>query len=111
RAGGTDLSQLRGLGHRMPWSMGAIVVGGLSLVGVPLTVGFISKWYLVLATFEAGLWPLGMLVLLGSLLTLIYVWRIVEVAYFSPAPDGQVNNSKEAPLSILIPAWILVFAN
>ncbi len=110
RIGGMQLSQFNGLGKQMPLTMAAIVVGGLSLVGVPLTVGFISKWYLVLAVIENGWWHVALLILLGSLLAIVYLWKIVEVAYFrSPAHNSE--PVKEAPLSILIPVWVLVFAN
>jgi len=110
RIGTTQLSHFQGLGRQMPLTMAAIVIGGLSLIGVPLTVGFISKWYLVLAVIENGWWPLAVLILLGSLLAVIYVWRIVEVAYFKPALAGN-ETIKEAPMSFLIPIWTLVFAN
>ncbi len=110
RIGSVQLSQFNGLGRRMPLTMAAIVVGGLSLIGVPLTVGFISKWYLVLAVLENGWWPVAVLILLGSLLAIVYIWRIIEAAYFKPPLEGS-ENVKEAPLSILIPVWILVFAN
>ncbi len=108
--GRADMDSIKGLGKSMPWTMAAIVIGGLSLVGVPLTVGFISKWYLVLAAFEGGLWWLAILIVLGSLLTLTYVWRIIEAAYFSPSDDNNAQV-REAPLSILIPCWFLVIAN
>ncbi|MFT5082687.1 MAG: multicomponent Na+:H+ antiporter subunit D [Lentisphaeria bacterium] len=114
RVGSVQLSHFRGLGREMPLTMGAIVVGGLSLIGVPLTVGFVSKWYLVTALIEKGWWPIAVLVLLGSLLAIVYVWRIVEEAYFKPRTvSGEQNGEpiKEAPLSFLIPIWILVMAN
>jgi len=110
RVGGTQLSLFHGLGRQMPLTMVAIVIGGLSLIGVPLTVGFVSKWYLVLAAIENGWWPVAVLILLGSLLAIVYVWRIVEAAYFKPAPAGT-EAIKEAPLSFLIPIWTLVLAN
>ncbi len=110
RIGGVELRDLAGLGKRMPWTMAAIVGGGLSLIGVPLTVGFISKWYLVLGAIEAGMWPLAVLLVAGSLLAVIYVWRIVETAYFQPAADGSSARS-EAPLSFLLPLWLLLLAN
>jgi multicomponent Na+:H+ antiporter subunit D len=88
--------------------MAIIVIGGLSLIGVPGTVGFISKWYLVLAAFERDWWPLIIAVLLGSLLAVIYIWRLVEVAYFREG-EGEVRG--EAPLSLLIPTAILALAN
>jgi multicomponent Na+:H+ antiporter subunit D len=105
----TSLQDLTGLGRRMPWTMFAIVIGGLSLIGVPATVGFVSKWYLVLAALEQGLWPVALLILLGSLLAVVYVWKLVEAAYLTePRDDVAVQ---EAPLSMLIPLWVLVIAN
>ena len=110
RIGGVQLRQLQGLGKQMPLTMASIVVGGLSLIGVPLTVGFVSKWYLVLALIESNLWPIAMILLLGSLMALVYVWRIIEVAYFRPvSPDNK--SVKEAPVSFLVSIGILVFAN
>ncbi len=110
RMGRVGLRDFAGLGRNMPWTMAALVVGGLSLVGVPATAGFVSKWYLVLATLEQGLWPLAVLVLAGSILALLYVWRLVESAYFQhPAPDAVMP--REAPLSLLLPMWALAGAN
>ena len=108
RIGSVSLDDLSGLGRRMPLTMAAFVVGGLSLIGVPLTVGFVSKWYLVRASLEAGWWPLAVLIVLSSLLAVIYVWRVVEVAYFRPGPDGAVRD--EAPASMLVPLWLLTGA-
>ena len=110
RLGSATLDDIAGLGRRMPWTAAAIVVGGLSLIGVPPTAGFISKWYLVLATLEQGYWPLAVLILLASLLALIYVWRVVEKAYFADAGEAA-DEVCEAPLSMLLPVWVLVIAN
>jgi multicomponent Na+:H+ antiporter subunit D len=115
RIGSTDRSCFNGLAKHMPWTMAAIVIAGLSLIGVPLTVGFISKWYLVLASLQSGLWPVALLIVLGSLLAVYYVWTLVESAYFGKA-DSSLNSAslppiKEAPLGLLIPLWILVVAN
>ena len=93
----------------MPWTMGAFVAGGLSIIGVPLTVGFISKWYLILAALERDWWWLAALVLLSSLLAIIYIWRVVEAAYLQEAPEGAPAG--EAPLAMLVPTWALVVAN
>ena len=105
-----QLGDLNGIGRRMPLTMGAFVIGGLSLVGVPLTVGFISKWYLVVAALEQQWWWLVVILIAGSLLALIYIWRVVEVAYLKPAPAGCATRN-EAPLSLLIPTWILIAGN
>ena len=109
RVGSVRLERMNGLGRAMPWTMAAFVVGGLSLIGVPFTVGFISSWYLVHAALEHGLWPVAGVVLIGSLLALMYVWKVVEVAYFREA-DPELGIS-EAPLSLLVPTWVLVLGN
>ncbi len=109
RVGSTRLEAFAGLGRRMPLTMAAFVVGGLSLIGVPLTVGFVSKWYLVMGALEAGLWPVAVLILLSSLLALIYIWRVVEVAYFRPRPDDAPEVC-DAPPSLLVPIWVLAAA-
>lgn len=110
RIGSAQLNHYAGLGRKMPLTMAAIVVGGLSLIGVPLTVGFVSKWYLVVALLDKGWWPVSVLVLLSSLIAVIYVWRVVEWIYFTP-PRIITEEIKEAPISQLIPIWLLVLAN
>lgn len=107
--GAVTLKDLEGIGKRMPLTMGAFVVAGLSLIGIPLTVGFVSKWQLVSAALEAEMWPLAALILLSSLLAIIYVWRIFEVAYLRQPPVTE-HGPKEVPLSMLIPTWILALA-
>lgn len=109
RAGGTCLAQAQGLGQRMPWTSFGIVICGLSLIGVPGTAGFVSKWYLLLAALETGQWWLVFLIVGSSLLAIAYVWRFVEAAYFrAPAPDAAAV--REAPLSMIGPSAILVAA-
>ena len=101
-----NIDDLAGLGRRMPLTMGAMVVGCLSLIGVPLTVGFVSKWYLIQSAFESGAWPVAFVIGLSGLLAVIYSWRLIEAAYFTEEPPGR-EDIKEAPLSMLIPLWIL----
>ena len=79
RTGSAELSAMRGLAKRMPLTYLGFVIGGLGLIGVPLTAGFVSKWYLVLGAIENGMWVIVALILLGSLLAVIYIWRVVEV--------------------------------
>ena len=92
----------------MPLTTTAFVLGGLNLIGVPLTAGFISKWYLVLAAVQDQLWIVVVLILVGSLLSVVYIWRVVEVAYFSDPPED--SPKKEAPAWLLVPTWIMLGA-
>jgi multicomponent Na+:H+ antiporter subunit D len=110
RIGSSHITQIRGLGRQMPWTFGALVIAGLSLIGVPGTAGFISKWYLVLAAIEQQAWVIAIVILAGSLLAVIYIWKLVEALFFQPAID-DAESVREAPLSLLVPTWILVLAN
>lgn len=110
RIGSVHINDFAGIGRRMPWTTAAFITGGLSLIGVPLTVGFISKWYLVLGAIERGWWPVGLLILASSLIAVVYIWRVAEVAYFKPAPEGA-PEIEEAPAAMLIPTWILIGAS
>ncbi|MBC6439980.1 MAG: monovalent cation/H+ antiporter subunit D family protein [Rhodospirillales bacterium] len=99
RLGNANLETFRGLGRRMPITMACFVVAGLSMIGVPFTVGFVSKWYLIAGALRADLWPVAVLIVLSSLLAIIYIWRVVEVAYFQPPPEGAGRS--EAPAMLL----------
>ena len=110
RIGNCRMDNIQGLGRQMPWTFGAIVTGGLSLIGVPGTAGFISKWYLVLAALEQDAWILVAVILIGSLLAVIYMGKVIEALYFKPATETSLSVT-EAPILLLAPTWVLVFAN
>lgn len=105
RLGRTGSEEMAGLGRHMPITMACFTVAGLSLIGLPFTVGFVSKWYLVLATIEAGLWPAVAAVVASSLLAIAYLWRVVEAGWFAPAPQGVA--AREAPIALLAPMVLL----
>ena len=110
RLGSSELDDLRGIGRKMPLTMFAWVIGGLGLIGVPVTAGFVSKWYLITAALERGWWPVAALLLVSSLLAAIYVWRVVEVAYFQ-SPAEKHAAVPEAPAALLIPTYVLIGAS
>lgn len=106
--GGTSLSRVQGLGKRMPLTSFGIVICGLSLIGVPGTAGFVTKWYLLLAALQKGQWWLVFLILLSSLLAAAYVWRFVEAAYFREVRKDI--GEAVLPWSMAVPAGLLVAA-
>ena len=112
RTGSVQLPDIAGCARAMPFTMAAVVVAGLSIVGVPLTAGFVSKWYLVLACLELGPpgYALAALVLIASLMALVYVWKVVEAAYFKPRP-ADAPELKEAPVVMLVTMWVVVLGN
>jgi multicomponent Na+:H+ antiporter subunit D len=109
RYASTELSVMSGIGKTMPLTMAAFTIGGLSLIGVPGTAGFVSKWYLVTALLDASLWPLALLILVASVLTLIYVGRVLEYAYFRPAPEGVSQH--KVPSTMIVALWIFALSN
>lgn len=112
RMSGDTLEALAGAGRRQPLTMAAFIVAALSLIGLPGTAGFVGKWFLVLAALELGPWGVLLVlpVLLGSLLAVIYIWRIVEAAYFRPAPAAALARS-EAPPMMLATLWLVALLN
>jgi multicomponent Na+:H+ antiporter subunit D len=114
RVGDLNLQDLSGAARRMPWTLAALVVAGLSLIGVPGTAGFVSKWYLMTAALQEGLlgWVLVAVIVLGSLMAVAYVWRIVEAAWFKDAPAGDgADRPGEAPLGMLVLTWLAALSN
>ncbi|MCA8914367.1 MAG: monovalent cation/H+ antiporter subunit D family protein [Planctomycetes bacterium] len=106
RTGHTRLQDLRGLGRKLPFTMAAFTAGGLGLIGVPLTAGFISKWYLVSSCIEAGRYEMAAIVLVGSMIALLYTWKVVETIYFGKR-DENAPVVKEAPITMLVPVLLL----
>ncbi len=104
--GRVTLSDLRGAARQIPMTLTAILLGGLALLGVPLTAGFISKLYLIRAQIEAGYWGFAVFTLISSALALIYIWKIVETAYLTPRPESA-PVLRETPAQ-WISAWILL---
>jgi multicomponent Na+:H+ antiporter subunit D len=112
RCSGIRLEDISGAAKRMPWTMGALVVAGLSLIGVPGTAGFVSKWYLILAALGEGLLGVALIavIIVSSLMSVVYVWRVIEPAYFGEAPAG-LSSVREAPPALLAVTWAAALAN
>ena len=112
RTGSDALENLSGLGRRMPWTMGALLVAAMSIVGVPLTAGFVSKWYLLRAALADGMWPVAVVILVSSLLAAVYMWRVVNAAFFTQAhPDSVQAHASEAHWTMVAPVVGLALVN
>ena len=98
----TDVSQMSGLARKMPWTMAAFAIASLSLVGIPPSSGFVSKWYLALGSVERGNpWVLAVL-LVSSLLNAAYLGPVVYKAYFEvPAAGHDHDHIREVPLMVV----------
>jgi multicomponent Na+:H+ antiporter subunit D len=117
RAKGHAISDFKGLFQKMPFTMSAFVVCALSIIGVPPTCGFFSKWYLIQGAVIGSHWAFVMALLASSLINVILFFRIVEIGYvFQLSGHGHSNDSNhsasidEAPLSMLIPTIAVALA-
>jgi len=110
RIGHTHAPSFDNLFKRMPFTCVAFAISGLGLIGVPLTVGFVSKFTLIGAAMDRGFWPLAVLILISSLLAVIYVGRVIEIMLFRQSREAgeQSTGMSEAPLSMLLPLYLLV---
>jgi multicomponent Na+:H+ antiporter subunit D len=101
------IARYAGLGRRMPLTMGAFAILALSMVGIPPLAGFWSKWYLIVATLEEGLWVLTLVVGLSSLLTAVYFLRLFERIFVLAPVEQVVADATEPRPAIVMPVLIL----
>jgi multicomponent Na+:H+ antiporter subunit D len=85
----TEISQLSGIGKKMPWTMTAFFIASLSMIGVPPAAGFISKWYLALGSIEANQLPILMVLLISTILNAAYFLPITYKAFFETDHDAS----------------------
>ena len=96
----TKVSQLDGIGRRMPWTMGAFAIASLSMIGIPPTAGFVSKWFIVQGALQAQSVFALVVIVLSTLLNAAYFLPIVYAAFFRKAPAQDKHG--EAPLPMVI---------
>jgi multicomponent Na+:H+ antiporter subunit D len=104
--GARRLDDFAGVAREAPWTALAFAVGAASLVGTPLTMGFLAKWQLIEAAFIAGNYWIVAAMAAGSVLTVIYVGRMMEAIFFREPPPGA-PRAKEAPVGVLVPLLLL----
>ena len=107
-----ELEDLKGLFSKMPWTMAGFVLAAFSIIGVPPTCGFFSKWYLIMGAFEKGAYHFAAALLFSSLICAVLFFRVFEICFFPP--DDQDSHAhghghghgcaavEEAPVSMLI---------
>jgi NADH:ubiquinone oxidoreductase subunit 5 (subunit L)/multisubunit Na+/H+ antiporter MnhA subunit len=101
-----NLDQVGGLGSKMPFTLAFFMIGALSLAGVPPFSGFTSKWLIYEAAMEQGQVFLAILSLAGSVFSMAYFIKFMHSAFFGTLPKNM-ENVKEAPLTMLLPMGIL----
>lgn len=112
RSGYQTIEDLKGASRKMPLTCAAFALASLSIVGIPPTAGFVSKWYLVSGSLNTGNALLGVVVLAGSVMAAVYCFRVVYYMFFLPPLNGAwQERTREAPASMVGPAWVLAAAS
>jgi len=107
----SHLTSLKGIYRKMPVTMACFTVGAFSMIGIPPTCGFFSKWFLISGGIQASQWGYVVALLFSSLVNAIVFFRIIEIGYLEPLhsaehPETQEHEEEkieEAPLSMLLP--------
>ena len=109
RTGSLQLKDLHGLGPRMPLTMIALIVGGMSLIGTPGTAGFISKYYLAVGALDKGWWWLVFVIVISSFVAVLYVGKMIEAIWFRE-PSEVAKQASDPPWPMLAPIIFLTIA-
>lgn len=98
----TEVSQLAGIGRLMPWTMAAFTIGALSMIGVPPTGGFVSKWYMLAGALQADNYVALITIVLSTVLNAAYFLPIIYATWFMPVADSDNNTHGEAPWPMVL---------
>jgi multicomponent Na+:H+ antiporter subunit D len=105
-SGKTKVSELNGIGKKMPFTMAAFTLGAVSVIGFPPFAGFISKWYLFSGSVEAEQYPAIAVLVASSILSAAYFLPIVYAAFFRELPPGEKAERREAPMMMVVPLML-----
>lgn len=97
-SGKRNISDMAGIGRRLPWTMGAFFVASLSMIGIPPTAGFVSKWYLVQGSADAGQMAFLTVLLVSSVLNAAYFLPVSYTAFFEAGTQEGLSRVREIPL-------------
>ena len=112
RTHGLEMDRLKGLFRKMPVTMACFVAGALSIIGVPPTCGFFSKWYLISGGLQAGQYAFVAALVFSSLINAVLFFRVIEVSYYGDFETHNAHGSSgaaimESPASMLVPLIIV----
>jgi len=102
----TNISQLNGIGYRMPWTMTAFTIGAISMIGLPPTAGFLSKWYMLMGAFQAQQVFAVLVIIASTLLNAAYFIPIIYAAWFKQPDQSSESKHGEAPWPIVMALMI-----
>lgn len=98
----TEIHQLHGIGRRMPWTMTAFTIGALSMIGVPPTGGFVSKWFILAGAFQAENYLTLATIILSTVLNAAYFLPIIFMVWFAKEQASPEVDHGEAPFAAVL---------
>ncbi len=101
-----DISEMKGVGRKMPVTMAAFSIAVLSMIGIPPACGFLSKWYLAIGSMEADNIPMLVVILISAILNAAYFLPIIYTAYFRSPDDDTLGDVEEPSPYIVVPLLI-----
>ena len=105
----TEVSQLNGIGRSMPWTMLAFAIGSLSMIGIPPTAGFLSKWFILQGALDIQSWFAVSVIVISTLLNAAYFLPIVYIAFFRDSGIKKEQGYNEAPFPIVFTVFSTAF--
>lgn len=106
--GSVGFSDLKGAFAAMPWTMAGFVLAAFSIIGVPPTCGFFSKWYLVIGAFDAGAYHFAAALIISSLICAVLFFRVFEIGFFPEPGEGHGHGHHEAGVMAEAPVSMLI---
>jgi len=98
----TELYQLHGIGHRMPWTCAAFTIGALGMIGVPPTGGFVSKWFILAGAFQDDNFVAIATIIISTALNAAYFLPVIYMMWFSKEKEAPKIDHGEAPIAAVI---------
>ena len=96
----TEISELDGIGHKMPWTMGAFTIGALAMIGLPPTAGFLGKWFMLQGAAGSAQWLPIVVIVISTILNALYFLPIVHRAFFRGTATTSVDAGAVAAASV-----------
>lgn len=105
-----DISEMNGIAKSMPWTMGAFSIAALSIIGLPFTAGFISKFYIITSAWDINQWPVILVLVTGTLLSASYFVPVIYTAYWGKSSSHEEGTTFVIRIALVMTALCTIIA-
>ena len=100
----TEISELNGIGHKMPWTMSAFTIGALAMIGLPPTAGFLGKWFMLTGAMDGAQWLAVVVIIASTILNALYFLPIVHRAFFRTSDHVPLDIDERSAMPVSVGA-------